>query len=521
MVSAMIQHHRHMTQGYIENGQLVTGKLGLIGDVAGSGKTLTALGFLGSQHHCVNPGGFGELHPQSNRFFSSHILPPIQDASSVNVVVVPPHLLHQWRTEVTQHTTLAPFIVESRRILRNRTTPDCIRNSHFLLLSSRLYKDTYDYCQTHGISWNHLFIDEASSIYLGPHDPIPSFQFLWLLTSNWLSFLFKDAFVYSNSLHHIRDRISLHPDCAAWLNNMVEQGVQLNTRIESSQYFKQIIPWQHSARASMILRNATTYTYPSLQEVQIECSPHYTLMNLPPKYTGPHYAGLTHEVIPKLFRALQVPSHTVDAIKQYNPSRKELIDGKLNDDCSICLEPPQNKVLVPCCMNMSCGACMMRQLITHAQCPSCRAPMYLPCLLPVQDASAEQLETRATKHDACITLLKKSLHTQESYLIYTIYENTYYQLYPELMSLGISCDRLDPSPAKFNKTIDNFNSGKTKVLFLTNLDLIRGLSLTKATHILFFYELQVYERYQLLLHSALRLGRQEPLTLIHLKALLD
>jgi hypothetical protein len=112
----------------------------------------------------------------------------------------------------------------------------------------------------------------------------------------------------------------------------------------------------------------------------------------------------------------------------------------------------------------------MRQLITHGQCPSCRTPIYLPSLLPVQDASAEELAVGMTKHETCVSLLKNGMGKNESYIIYTIYENTYYQLYSELMGLGITSERLDPAPAKFNKTIDNFNNGNTKVLFLSNLD---------------------------------------------------
>lgn len=523
LVGAMNQHYRTSMSGYIENGQFVASKLGLIGDAPGSGKTLSTIAYLGLLHGQKKQQQqqlIGELNPQSNRFFSSHIIPVHQDLSAVNVVVVPPHLLNQWRKEIRTHTTLEPFVIDSRRILRNRSTPDLLLNSHFILLSSRLYKDVYEYCVNNYISWNHIFIDDAAGIYLGPHDPVPAFRFMWLITSQWLNFLFKDTFIYSHALHNIRDRLTLHSDCANWLDHMVEQRVQIYTRIESSQYFKQIIPWVHISRASIILRNRVIQPYAPIQQTIIECMPNFTLANLPAKYLGPHFHGLSHENIPKLLAALQVQNHTIEAIKQYHPSRAELIDSKLETECSICLEPPQNKVLLPCCMNMSCGACIMRQLITHAQCPSCRSPIYLPSLLPIADASDSMPVVSTTKHDACMKyILQKS--TSNSYIIYTLYENTYYQLYPELVKSGIICDRLDSNLAKMHKAIENFNNGNTKVLFVSNIDLIRGISLTRATHILFFYELQIYERFQLLLHSALRVGRQEPLTLVHLKASLD
>ena len=107
----------------------------------------------------------------------------------------------------------------------------------------------------------------------------------------------------------------------------------------------------------------------------------------------------------------------------------------------------------------------------------------------------------------------------KSHIIYTPFENTYYQLYMDLMAGGVSCERLDSHVPKNNRTFANFQNGTVKVLFVSNVDLIRGIELTKASSLIFFFDPPSYEKEQMLVHSVLRLGQQQShLTVVRLKS---
>jgi hypothetical protein len=290
---------------------------------------------------------------------------------------------------------------------------------------------------------------------------------------------------------------------------------------ESSSFYRQLIPWAHPYRHLLVLRNhsQTEYPYPSLKKTEIVCRQQYTLLNLPPSILGTNYDGLTHERMPMVMAALNMGSYTTEKIKELH-GRADLIDSKKQDDCSICLDPPQNTVILPCCMNLFCAACILRQLIMSGQCPTCRSSLALAHLHPLKDEvdTSQNQIVHMTKQDACLNYIRRHLNSSNSFLIYTLYENTYYQMQSKFEEAGISCDFIEAN--RFTKTVSNFNNGNTKVLFISNIDFLRGLTL-KATHLLLFYAVPSYEREQILIHAVQRVGSQESKHLVQLVAALE
>ena len=292
--------------------------------------------------------------------------------------------------------------------------------------------------------------------------------------------------------------------------------------VESGPFFKPLLPWTHPCRYSMILRNKNTIHYPSVYEASYECAASYTLANLPKTIIGNNYAGLTHDKMPVLFKALGLSTYTQDLIMVHHGTRKELIESNWDNDCCICLEPTQTKTLVPCCMNMFCGACILRQILTQVQspCPTCRQTLYLPSLLPIADASGMQPPVLLTKQEQVIAYLQK--RKDQSHIVYTPFENTYYQICTDLTNAGLTSERLDGRIHQNNQVFDRFQKGITKILFVSNAELIRGISLTKASSLLFFSDPPSYEKQQMLIHSVLRLNsqQQQQLTVVRLKSVL-
>jgi hypothetical protein len=539
-VMAMILHFYQMSFGHMVEDQLLSGKLGILADSPGSGKTLTTLGYLSVLNNVamrreiqetlglkpIYPFAFrGDLNSNSNRIFSSHQIVRHSDISCANVVIVPPHLLDHWQQQIRTHTTFQPFIVDKPRVLRNRTTLDGVLNSPFVLTTSRMYREFHDWSINNFLQWNHVFIDEATTIVLPQNTVVPQFKFLWLITNEWTHFMFRNQYIYPHNLHHIKDRFQLHPDCNTWLADIYKNEVQVSTMVESGPFFKVLIPWTHPCRYSMVLRNRNTIHYPSVQEVSYDCAASYTLASLPKTIIGNNYAGLTHDKMPTLFKALGLSTYSQELILAHHGSRKTLIESNWNNECCICLEPTQTKTLVPCCMNMFCGACILRQILTQvqSQCPTCRSPLYLPSLLPIEDASGNQAPMLLTKQEQVIAYLRS--RKDQSHILYTPFENTYYQISMDLTNAGLTCERLDTRIHQNNQVFDRFQKGITKIMFVSNADYIRGISLTKASSLLFFSDAPSYEKQQMLIHSVLRLNLQEQqqqqqLTVVRLKSVL-
>jgi len=502
IVQSMKAHKKRMLNGFIHENERVRGKIGIIADAAGSGKTLSVLAYL-SLRDRIQPN-LGELDPNSNRYFSTNQLPVKQDLSAVNVIIVPQYLLFQWEQEIAKHTksSFRTFPISSRRILRNHSSPQLICAADCIITTNRMWREVYDYCQGHGIGWRNVFLDEATSIFMSPNDGAPTFEFLWLITSDWLSLQFRNA--------HL-DLKSVEPGASGLYHCYTD----------SSAFYRQIIPWTHPLRYLFVLRNNCPYPYPSLERSEIVCRQQYTLLNLPPSILGTNYDGLTHDKMPALFSALGLRRHSVVALKQ-KFGKSELIDTKMGDDCCICLEQPQNIVILPCCMNLFCGACILRQLIMSGQCPTCRNSLTLSQLYPIRsesDSSQNEIIYR-TKQETCLEYIRQHIATDSSnsFIVYTHYENIYYQLQPTLQQQGILCDSLEYNSNRMSRIVSAFHKGTLRVLFVSDINAIRGLTLSRATHLLLFSAIPSYESEQILLHSLQRVGSKDLKKVVQLVA---
>ena len=118
--------------------------------------------------------------------------------------------------------------------------------------------------------------------------------------------------------------------------------------------------------------------------------------------------------------------------------------------------------------------------------------------------------------EACLDILRNNRNGK--CIVYSSFDNIYYQLFEEMDKLGLKAERIENNLFSMLRTWKHFQEGKTNILFVSNIDLIRGISLTSTSHLIFYHEPSSYEWKQILIHSAQRLGRQQPLTIIRLNS---
>jgi hypothetical protein len=608
MVLGMMSHCIRMRRGFAWQDQILRGKLGVIGDPAGSGKTLAVLAFLAAQeglkaaeseldtlwadaHEGTNrdvSGGtgagagvgagtgagagvgagtgagagtgtgagagtgadveplyrLGELDVNSNRYLFSNEIETISDMSACNLIVVPPTLLGHWRHETALHTTFAPFIVDGRRVLRNRTTAEQMVASPFVLCTSKTYRYVLEYAEVQNIRWKHVFIDDAAGIVLTNNDTLPTFEFLWLVTGNWLPFVLKNAHLHPVNLQYIRPRIALSAEGERWLADVLANERTVQPSLASSAFFRGVIPYNHKGRAALILRNSSAVLASANTSVPweqgqtervIQCMPTVTLAQLTPAFLASRGDSLTGQ-IPLLFQALGLHTLSVDELQMHHRERQGLLERKLNNDCSICLDTPQNRTILSCCMTPFCGTCILRHTVSHpyghSACPSCRSPIYVPSILHVPtDTSDSTIVTNThthtsphptrsfTKQEALVDALVAAPQGS-SFLVYSQFENTFYQVQPLLAERGIVAEQLTMPMARYQNTLKGYQDGRIHALFVNDTSLIRGQNLQRSTHLMLFCEPAFYDTQQNLVHAVQRLGRTVPLTLLRLSSAL-
>ena len=529
LVHHMKEYVNQMGNGICTDDQTVHGKVGIIGEGIGSGKTLSVLAYLASSAATFSLPSLPPLPPlpplrevtsQSTRFFYSHPHPPSHpDTRHANLIIVPHALFHEWRHEIDTHTTLTYVPLETRRMLRGTTLPQEMTTCSFVLTTNKCYKYVHEYAQQHHIQWNQVFLDEASSIYMSSSDPPLQFRFLWLITNQWIPLLFKSASFHRSALYALRSHISpLHPQLEEWLTTTHTQPYEAT--LVSSGFLKEYLTFHHPLRYRMVLRNADAYVQEQLQlpptkMTAIQCRPSVSLSSLMSHYMSrqlhPH---IESHHIPHLFQTLGISFQSPSDYLPQQPSMKHpLIQRMMSDnECVICLERCEYPTMVGCCYHLYCGKCLLRSILLSGKCPTCRdhvPPARMVCFAPL--LPMERIQTKS-KLEACLDWIRN--HPSGRFIIYSAFDNVFYQLFEEIDRMGRKAERTENNLFSLLRSIRNFKTGATQILFLSNVELVRGLSFPFVTHLLFYHDLPSYEKKSLLIQSAHRVGRTQPLHVI-------
>ena len=141
LVNGMHKYREKMTRGFVLHNQAINGKMGIIGDPAGTGKTLSILTYLTVNN--VTPRITSELTSNSSKYFFSHEINQLSEKST-NLIIVPHSLFNQWKHEISKHTTICYVPIETKRALKDNIV-DNIVNSNFILTTNTCYKFVQDF----------------------------------------------------------------------------------------------------------------------------------------------------------------------------------------------------------------------------------------------------------------------------------------------------------------------------------------------------------------------------------------
>jgi DNA polymerase III delta prime subunit len=525
LVEGMIQYREKMTRGFVWRNHVINGKLGIIGDPPGTGKTLSILAYIASLENNKTVS-VPELEECSNTYFYSfkNTNTYINDISSCNLIIVPSSLISQWKNEITTHTTMPYTIVDSKRIIRNNSTLESIKHSRLLITTPNCYKSIQVLAKKNNIHWDNVFIDEASQIYISSNEEQLQFNFLWLITNSWIPLLFKNISLSPADLLHISDRINIHPELESWLKSIQHNTLQFPYSIASSSFFKQYLPYNHPARGLMIIKNSQAAIENSIQlhdinNIYISCKSSislYYLTNL--KYSTDRIDKIIND-IPSLFNSLSIQNKTMEQLVEEYPEKNKRIIHKCSDSCTICFDEPTNKTMLLCCNSVYCGKCITQQMINNMKCPTCRKEISLDTLCSLIEQSDIHYPIK-NKLDTCISYIHTIINTNPSakIVIYTTFHNICYQLKGYFDKTSISSSPININQNGFKTSMEQYKNSPINILFISNVDLLRGVSLENTTHLIFFHELPFYELKQVLVHSCQRIGRKEPLTILHLNS---
>lgn len=500
LIHGMHEYRHRMTQGLKIDNDEIKAKIGIIADPSGSGKTLSILGYLASDTHTCPSF---ELTQYSSPYFYSQ--KKRHEQISTNLIIVPSNLLGHWEDEIKKHTTLSYIAIDTRGKLKDGITQK-ILSSTFVLTTNKCYRHVQEYSVKHNITWNNICMDEPLFIQLKSSDPLLQFQFLWLISYQWTSLLFRNS-IKKSQLLFLQE--PLHSDLEVMLLDNTTEDVH----IFPSQYIKQYLTHNHPERGYLIIRNIndhirTSIPVPDINHSIIHCKATTTLQSLSSIYLARNNQ-LRSSNIPHLFQALGIESSTQENYIANHEEKHDIITRKIQEnECGICFDPCVYPTIIKCCFHVYCAKCILQNTLIQFKCPTCRTTLDTTKMTCLSSFGETVLRS---KKEACLEIM----NAYDKCIVYISLEKIYYDLLNDMRSLGINAELV--TSVSLRKSIKNFREGNTDVLFVSKVELIRGLSMPSVSCLLFYHEQPVFEQKQALINMVQQqMNREQPLQIVYL-----
>jgi hypothetical protein len=431
----------------------------------------------------------------------------------INVVVVSPSILNQWKDELSKTNLKCLFIHLNKHLEEYNETYDLIvvtykRYNEFVSFLNILYKTRFII--------KRFILDE---IYYLPGMKLLESDFVWVMSANmYINNDFTDVSMHHSYIKKILG--SINPKEITIKNTDEDIAVSyslpstvthnykcfsrydgINSRFISSDIRRMIAADDLSSAISMLGGQKTSND--NLQNLIIQ-KEEENLRRLEAKVK--YYIEMNDEKQVEKYKE----KHK-EASKSFE-SLKERI-SMLSTECPVCMEDIVNRVLVECCMNSFCNVCVLELLKTTCKCPLCRTQLDPSKMIYAGEEKEEKKEERKeerrlNKQEQLVEIIKNN--PQGKYIVFSEFNNTFFNIIETLNKNNIKNEELKGSVERINNILKQFKSGEISVLFLNSRYNGSGINLQECSDIIIYHKMESVLEQQII-GRALRIGRRQDL----------
>ena len=532
-----------------EDGAMYFTRLGVYGDLVGSGKSLTVLALAASES--VVTSITHEKKAVGTDYYVETPISPGPKELKATVVVVPHHLLNQWKMyaerdlPVRTKWQVIARIQDVDGVLADINDVDVIIcDCTFFNAAAKKLKDV------HAIV-NRVCFDEADTLRI-PACAHMNSKFTWFVTASVSNLVLPSSFqatscegdvetitldCYHRGLKHrgyiahkAKDLFMLVQDISPFLviNNpafirsslRLPQAARIDHRCTEPQLvslLRGIVPevnmqalYANDVRSAMGLRDggcivAKEDLFDNLQkgiEQELNNERHFLAFN-------ENYRGRPANVQDKI---VSDGKQKIDELERKLKTLKDRLDSTSVQCCPICLDEMHTPMCVlKCCNTMFCLACWSKLSNTdcngYYKCPNCRS------FMPQHMIISDKVEKVQSKSDIVVNIIKNK--AEGSFIIFNERDLSLSKLSATLFMEGISHSTLDRNSRRSLRVCDDFQEGKIRVLLLNAQQMATGLNLTRASDVIITHRMSKEMETQAI-GRCMRVGRTSKLSVHHI-----
>lgn len=495
---------------------------GILAEVPGYGKTLTALALIAAGHPLETFNRKKKIMFAAKSLSTTNISItrnefPNLHKSYTSVVVAPDSLIFQWAKEISSKTSL------TYQVYNNDLTISAVQ---VLLCPASCY-DTFIWKYPYVI-WRRVFIDEVDTIVI-TRNPIKS-NFLWLISGTPTGLLTKrngfvgligysipstnilNAFLIKSEEEFVKSSAQLPPPIVNTYMCYTPAVVKLS-RDFLTEDVACMIGSNDIAGAVVALggnvhsgENFLAFLTRKMEEEH---------QNLISKFN--YISSLNMDAAEKKDKLLKLYEKIVESgkkLEKFNLRVKEIkskFDKLEEQDCLICYDTVNNAVVTPCCQNIFCGGCLLTWFNQWNQnkCPMKCGDIDMKKIYALGETKVRK-EPKLTKLNTLAEIVKK--YKEGKFLVFSHNRESLMEISKTLEKSSI---RYEISKQEINYCIDRLKSGVTQVLLLESRKQCAGLHLPIITDIILYNKVSKEIETQIIARGQ-RIGRVTPLRIHYL-----
>lgn len=542
--------YMYMTRNHIFRGRFeIESNIGVLGDIVGYGKTLTALSIIASTPARNIFHGHRDVYSCNTRTGYSHFVGTYdradvldeEDIIHCTLIVVPRGPVYvQWEKAIREQTNLKVLAIESLPYIRKELPPpDSTRAQlqaffeqyDIVLIKSTTLKSFMSYYEVpyreHPIkAWSRIMIDEAPDII--NTIPLFGFRFLWLISATYECLLYRtyaSRHLMSFAIRDIINEERLRLLLIKGQRDFVMQSFSIPQAQEH--YYLCEMPAQFAAVHSFL--------HPSVQErlnandipgvIRELGGTHETeedIVSLLTREIERDIRNKEREI--EYIQNIELPEDAREQrllvlnrdLSRMQDRRQNLMDrvtALAEKTCPICYENYKNPIVLPC-THVFCGECLLHWMQSGHACPECRTPIQSRKLIAVvkekptrSGASAPPTPRILSKEDTLIKLLRDKPHGK--FLVFSRCDSTFTRLTHKLAQEGITHMEIKGSTASMMHILERFRNGSLRVILLNTYHAGSGIDISCATDVVIFHSMGLDKTQAV--GRAQRVGRRETL----------
>lgn len=502
----------------------ISTNVGILGDMVGYGKTLTALALIANNDinnikindiyskNFINNNSYSYLNISTKNLF----LQQNNNFLNTTLIIVPRGPVYiQWLNMIKNETSLKVlaidninFIKKSMPVKNNNNINDIIdyfNNFDIILIKNTTFKLLYSYYGDIITKWKRIIIDEAHDIIRNISIDI-KYNYLWLISGTYEDLIknfhnYSNNIIYSNITKELFNNEFINLMLIKNNTNFIKKSFDLPEPIEK--YYLCKLSNNINIIKNFITDNILDKINAGdiigaikelggknekeddiielvLKELKRE------LFNKEAEKNYINSMDISNEI--KLIKLKNIDNEIQQQEEKIN-NLKERISYISTKSCSICMDLITNPIMIEC-THIFCGGCLLKWLKNNRNCPYCRNNINnMNKLIAIVDNNYKEVEKENiySKEETLIKIICDK--PDGKFLIFSKNENSFEKIKQELTINHFNYELLKGNTTHMMNVLNKFKNGDINIILLNTQYAGSGIDISDATDIIIFHNM--------------------------------